>query len=97
MLAESGQGTSISIARSATETLIATGPLAHDQAPLFYRIDTLHQIKLVPMIPMKMRETSEAVNNDRIPAVASDLQPEAAGLRATVDAVRYIDGYAAIT
>jgi hypothetical protein len=49
------------------------------------------------MTTMKMRETSEAVNNDRIPAVASDLQPEAAGLRVTVDAVRYIDGYAAIT
>ena len=37
-----------------------------------------------------------AVNIDRIPAVASDLQPEAAGLRVIVDAIRYIDGYAAI-
>ncbi|VVD31105.1 protein of unknown function (plasmid) [Paraburkholderia dioscoreae] len=35
----------------------------------------------------EMRETSEAVNNDRIPAAASDLQPETAGLRVTVDAV----------
>ncbi|MFM0133752.1 hypothetical protein [Paraburkholderia sediminicola] len=44
-----------------------------------------------------MKETSEAVNSDRIPAVASDLQSEAAGLRVTVDAVRSTDAYAVIT